>query len=169
MNTLIAVIGASSAPQPVLQAAFEAGVEIMKAGFVLICGGLGGVMEASCRGAASVVKKGSGRIIGVLPGYDKSAANPFVDLVIATGMGYARNSIIASSADAVIAVGGGSGTMSEIALAWQYGKPIVIIRGLPGISKQFIDMSLDDRRDDFIAGADTPGDAVSVVKTALKR
>ena len=169
MNTLVAVIGASNAPQPVLQAAFETGVEIMKAGFVLICGGLGGVMEASCRGAASIVEKGSGRIIGVLPGYDKGAANPFVDLVIATGMGYARNSIIASSADAVIAVGGGSGTMSEIALAWQYGKPIVIIRGLPGISKQFIDMSLDDRRDDFIVGVDTPGDAVSAVKAALKR
>ena len=168
MQTLVAVIGGSSAPRPILQAAFETGAEIIKAGFTLICGGLGGVMEASCRGAASVVEIGSGRIIGVLPGYDKNAANPYADLVIATGIGYARNSIIASSADAVIAIGGGSGTLSEIALAWQYGKPIVILRGLPGITKQFIDEALDDRRDDCILGADNPRDAVAAVKTLLK-
>ncbi len=167
MQTLVAVIGGSSATRPVLQAAFETGAEIMKAGFTLICGGLGGVMEAACRGAASVVGSGSGRIIGVLPGYDKNAANPYVGLVIATGIGYARNSIIVSSADAVIAIGGGSGTLSEVALAWQYDKPIVILRGLPGITKQFIDQALDGRRDDCILGADSPEDAVATVKAIL--
>ena len=168
MQTLVAVIGGSSAQRPVLQAAFETGVEIMKSGFTLICGGLGGVMEASCRGAVSIVGNGSGRIIAVLPGYDKNAANPYADIAIATGIGYARNSIIASSADAVIAIGGGSGTLSEVALAWQYGKPIVILRAHPGISEQFIDKTLDGRRDDCILGADNPRDAVAIVKGILK-
>jgi uncharacterized protein (TIGR00725 family) len=168
MQTLVAVIGASSARDSVLQAAFDTGVEIMKAGFTLICGGRGGVMEASCRGAASIAGKSSGRIVGVLPGYDKNEANPYVDLVIATGIGYARNSIIVSSADAVIAIGGGSGTLSEIALAWQYAKPIVVIRGLPGISSSFAERALDDRRNDVIMGADNPVEAVAAVAAALR-
>jgi uncharacterized protein (TIGR00725 family) len=167
MQTLIAVIGGSTEPQSVLDAAFDTGAEIMKIGFALICGGLGGVMEASCRGAASVVGSGSGRIIGVLPGYDKGAANPYVDLVIATGIGYARNSIIVSSADAIIAMGGGSGTLSEVALAWQYGKPIVTLRGIPGITNQFIDEALDRRRNDRILGADNPKDAVATIRAIL--
>ena len=168
MQTIVAVIGGSSATQQVLDSAYETGAQIMHAGFTLICGGLGGVMEAACRGASSVIGKGSGRIIGVLPGYDKTAANSYVDLVIATGIGHARNSIIASSADAVIAIGGGSGTLSEIALAWQYGKPIVVIRGLPGIGDRFIGEALDDRRADTILGADNPAQAVSAVKAILQ-
>jgi uncharacterized protein (TIGR00725 family) len=110
MHVLIAVIGSSEGPRAVLDAAFETGREIMEAGYSLICGGMGGVMEAACRGAHSVVGERSGRIIGIIPGSDKNEANPFADIVIATGIGYARNSIIASSADAVIAVSGGSGT-----------------------------------------------------------
>jgi uncharacterized protein (TIGR00725 family) len=88
---------------------------------VLVCGGLGGVMEAACRGA-----KGSGGLtVGILPGADRAAANPFVDVAIPTGLGEARNALVVRAADAVIAIGGGYGTLSEIALALRAGKPVV--------------------------------------------
>jgi uncharacterized protein (TIGR00725 family) len=89
-------------------------------GAVLVCGGLGGVMEAACRGA----KEGGATTIGILPGSDRSAANPFVDLAIPTGLGEARNALVVRSADALIAVGGGYGTLSEIALALKAGKRV---------------------------------------------
>ena len=124
-------------------------------------------MEAACRGVYENTDPESGRVIGVLPGYEKNNANPYVHIAIASGIGYARNSIIASSADAVIAISGGSGTLSEIALSWQYDKPIVVLRGMPGITAQLIDTSLDERRDDLILGAGTPAEAVSLAAAAL--
>jgi uncharacterized protein (TIGR00725 family) len=169
MHVLIAVIGSSEGSRDALDAAFETGREIMESGYTLICGGMGGVMEAACRGAHSVVGEGTGRIIGIIPGSDKNTANPFADIVIATGIGYARNSIIASAADAVIAVSGGSGTLSEISFAWQYGKPIVIIRGLPGITETLIGRALDDRRGDAILGADDPEHALALIREILPR
>jgi uncharacterized protein (TIGR00725 family) len=168
LQTLIAVVGSSSASQPVLDSAFKTGAEIMKAGFSLICGGLSGVMEAACRGAFSIVGTNSGRIIGILPGLDKQDANPYADIVIATGIGYARNSIIACTADAVIAVSGGSGTLSEIAFAWQYGKPVVVLGGLPGFSARLIGLSIDERRNDNIRGAADPEEAIAIVKSRLE-
>jgi uncharacterized protein (TIGR00725 family) len=88
---------------------------------VLVCGGLGGVMEAACRGA----KDGAGTTVGILPGTDRGEANEFVDVAIPTGLGEARNALVVRAADALIAVGGGYGTLSEIALALKAGKRIV--------------------------------------------
>jgi uncharacterized protein (TIGR00725 family) len=88
---------------------------------VLICGGLGGVMEAACRGA----KQTGGTTVGILPGDDRSAANPYVDIVIPTGLGEARNAVVVRSADALIAIGGAYGTLSEIAFALKAGKLVV--------------------------------------------
>jgi uncharacterized protein (TIGR00725 family) len=88
---------------------------------VLVCGGLGGVMEAACTGA----KGGGGTTIGILPGTDRAAANPFVDFAIPTGLGEARNALVVRAADALIAIGGGYGTLSEIAFALKAGKPVV--------------------------------------------
>jgi uncharacterized protein (TIGR00725 family) len=90
-------------------------------GVALVCGGLGGVMEAACRGA----KGAGGATIGILPGSDRAAANEFVDVAIPTGLGEARNALVVRAADAVIAVGGGYGTLSEIALALKAGKRVV--------------------------------------------
>jgi uncharacterized protein (TIGR00725 family) len=87
---------------------------------VLVCGGLGGVMEAACRGA----KGGGGTTVGLLPGTDRGAANEFVDVAIPTGLGEARNALVVRAADALIAVGGGYGTLSEIALALKAGKRV---------------------------------------------
>ncbi len=168
MKILIGVIGASSASKEVLDAAFEVGREIIRAGFSLLCGGLTGVMEAACRGAFLEAGDNSGRIIGVLPGIAKGEANPYVDIAIPTGMGYARNCIIACAADAIIAVSGGSGTLSEISLAWQYGKPIVVLKDLPGFSAQLAGRSIDERRSDVIMGAQNPHQAVSIIKRILE-
>ncbi|MDK2896400.1 MAG: hypothetical protein PWP04_520 [Candidatus Atribacteria bacterium] len=115
---MVGVIGSSVADRELEGIAREVGREIALAGGVLICGGLAGVMEAACRGA----KEAGGTTIGVLPGLSQADANPFVDFPILTGLGEARNVIVVSSAEAVIACGGGPGTLSEIAFALRQGK-----------------------------------------------
>ncbi|RIK09759.1 MAG: TIGR00725 family protein [Acidobacteria bacterium] len=117
----MAVCGGQFCEEPFLGHAEEAGRAIGKAGATLICGGLTGVMEAACRGAA----ERGGTSIGVLPGSDPGSANPWVTHAIATGIGHARNLIIVNSADAVIAIDGEYGTLSEIAFAVKLGRPIV--------------------------------------------
>ena len=118
---LISVIGASD-PSPEIQSlAEEAGKELALRGVIVVCGGLGGVMEASCRGA----KSAGGTTIGILPGSDPGEANPWVDIPICTGMGYARNSIVVKSGRAAIAVGGAFGTLSEIGHALGDGIPVI--------------------------------------------
>lgn len=117
---LIAVIGTSEGSAEDLINAREAGRLIAENGFTLICGGLGGVMEAASRGASEK----DGTVVGVLPHGDTSAANPHVTIPIATNMGHARNMVIVHSADAAIAVGGGYGTLSEISIALKLGKPV---------------------------------------------
>jgi len=111
----------------------EAGKGIARLGHTLICGGLTGVMEAACKGA----KSAGGRTIGILPGYDKSEANPYVDIPIVTGLGYMRNNLVVKNADIVIAIDGKEGTLSEIAFALQMEKPILGINtwDIPGVVK----------------------------------
>ncbi|MEX1254555.1 MAG: TIGR00725 family protein [Dehalococcoidia bacterium] len=122
---IIAVIGSGAgllALPEVVADAEAVGREIGRRGHTLICGGRGGVMEAACRGA----REAGGHTIGVLPGPDKQDANPHVEFPIVTNLGSARNLIIVQSADAVIAVGhGGYGTLSEIAMAFVHGRPVV--------------------------------------------
>ncbi len=120
---LIAVVGESNSSPERLQQAEEVGRELAKRGVALICGGLGGVMEAACRGA----KGAGGQTIGIIPS-DRGCGqepNPYVDVPIYTGMGQARNIIIVKSALAVVAVGGKYGTLSEIAMALSHGIPVV--------------------------------------------
>jgi uncharacterized protein (TIGR00725 family) len=103
----------------------EIGRLVARAGATLVCGGLGGIMEAAARGA----KEAGGTTIGILPGHDRAAANRYLDHVLTTGMGHARNLAVVSSGDAVIAIGGGYGTLSEIGLAAKIGRPVVILTG----------------------------------------
>ncbi|MBN2322954.1 MAG: TIGR00725 family protein [Spirochaetes bacterium] len=167
MKKLIAVIGSSRACDKTLDLAYEAGEEIIRAGFSLLTGGLSGVMEAACRGAEHVAGPDSGRIIGILPGTSKESANRHVDIAIPTGIGYCRNFIIACSCDGVIAIAGGSGTLSELSMAWQYGKPIVVLRGTEGLGPGFAGRSLDDKRTDTIHGAKNPAEAVEILKRLI--
>lgn len=122
---VIGVIGESEFSDPSHAAlAEEVGRLVASAGYVLVCGGLTGVMEAACRGA----KAAGGTTIGILPGADRADANPFVDVAIATDMGEMRNVVIVLTADALIAIGGGFGTLSEIGHALRYGKPVIGLR-----------------------------------------
>ena len=146
---IIAVIGGDSPSEQVLPLAEAVGRELAQRGHTLICGGLGGVMEAACRGA----RDAGGHTIGILPGPDRRDANPHVEFPIVTNMGYARNNIIVLTADAVIAVDGSYGTLSEIALALVHGKPVV---GL-GTWRISSNEGVEDQR---ITRADNPVDAV---------
>lgn len=126
----IAVVGAASCDAKEERMAEDAGRLIATAGAVLICGGRGGVMEAACRGAAEA----GGVAVGILPG-DAGQANPFCTVIIPTGLGIARNAVVVSAAQAVIAVGGAYGTLSEIAMALKMGRPVYGIRTweIPGV------------------------------------
>lgn len=119
----ISVIGAGSCDSRTGEAAFQVGRLIARAGAVLVCGGLSGVMEAACRGARGE----GGTTIGILPGLDRSEANPHLDFSVCTGVGHARNLAVAASGDAVIAVGGEFGTLSEIGLARKAGRPVILL------------------------------------------
>lgn len=117
----ISVIGGSTVCEKTYCAAFEVGKEIAKSSAILICGGMGGVMEAACKGAKS---KG-GVTVGILPTLDEKSSNDFLDIKVPTGLGYARNSIVVLAGHAVIAIDGRSGTLSEIGFALTYGKPLI--------------------------------------------
>ena len=117
----IGVVGPDPAPEDVARDAEEVGRLLAKAGAVIVCGGLGGVMEAACRGASAA----GGTSIGLLPGTSRSAANRFVTFSIPTGMGEMRNALLIRSADAIIALAGEFGTLSEIAFALKTGVPVV--------------------------------------------
>jgi len=117
----ISVIGGSQVDSEIYNLAYEVGKEIARNGAVLICGGLSGVMEASCKGA----KEEGGLTVGIIPTEDENDANKYVDIKIPTGIGYARNVPIILSAHAVIAINGSSGTLSEIGYALTFNKPII--------------------------------------------
>jgi uncharacterized protein (TIGR00725 family) len=117
----IAVVGPGAASQAETWMAEEVGAGLARAGAVVVTGGLGGVMEAASRGA----KSRRGQTLGILPGTDRTEANGWVDVAVPTGMGEIRNALVVRAADALVAVGGGPGTLSEIALALKGGKPVV--------------------------------------------
>ena len=118
---MIAVIGAGNCNKKISRLAEEVGRKLALKGYTIVCGGLGGVMEAVCKGA----KMKGERTVGVLPGIDPAEANPYVDIAIATGMGIGRNIIIIHSAEVVLAIDGVYGTLSELAFALQLNKQIV--------------------------------------------
>ncbi len=120
----VSVIGASRADEPLYGTARELGRGLAEAGYVVVCGGLGGVMEAAARGA----HEAGGTTIGVLPNHERSSANAYLDFVLTTGLGEARNVVVASSGDVVVAVGGEYGTLSEIGLAAKIGRPVVLLQ-----------------------------------------
>ena len=122
-NKQIGVIGAGKCDESIAMIAEEVGREIAKRGGILICGGLGGVMQAATHGA----KKEDGTTIGILPGNSREDANPYIDIVILSAMGHARNAIIAQSCDALIAIDGEYGTLSEIALSLKMGKTVIVL------------------------------------------
>ena len=145
----IAVCGAGAGDASSYKQAYQVGRLLAQAGAVLLCGGLGGVMEAACQGA----QEAGGFTVGILPGPNADAANPYVDLPIVTGMGQARNVVLVLSADAVIAIAGEAGTLSEIAVALKVGRPVV------GLGTWRLVRS-DGHPEEGIRYAASPGEAV---------
>lgn len=139
--------------------AYETGLEIAKSGSVLITGGLGGVMRAACHGA----KDAGGITVGIIPQNDPSFANEYCDIVIPTGIGLARDFLNALSADGVIIIGGGSGTLSETCAAYMHNKPITAIKNTGGIAEMFVDKYLDHRQNVKIVGVSSPKEAVKYI------
>jgi len=148
-NKLIAVIGGSQPSSKEAKLAEAVGRELAKQGAILICGGLGGTMEASCKGASAE----GGVTVGILPGNNRQEANPYVQIPIVTGMGYARNIAVVKSAQAVIAIGGNYGTLSEISHALQSGIPVIGLKTWA--------LSKNDRQDNSIIVVNSPAEAVN--------
>jgi uncharacterized protein (TIGR00725 family) len=144
----VAVVGPGEASADVLEEAEAVGAAVARAGAILVSGGRGGAMEAACRGAQGA----GGTTVGILPGLDRAEANEFVDIAIPTGLGELRNGLVVRAADAVIAVSGEYGTLSEIAFALKSGKPVV------GLGTW--ELSRGGEADTGIVVASDPADAV---------
>ncbi|HKX21508.1 MAG TPA: TIGR00725 family protein [Nitrososphaeraceae archaeon] len=139
--------------------AYEVGTEIAKTGAILICGGLGGVMEYACKGA----KEHGGLTVGIIPQEEVHFANKFCDVVIATGIGYARDFVVATSADGIIAVGGGVGTLIELCVGYMLKKILVTIPTSGGTARIFGGRYLDDRKRVFIKTSENAHSAVKLI------
>jgi uncharacterized protein (TIGR00725 family) len=153
-------------------AAEEIGKALVDEGYRVLTGGLDGVMKAACRGARESPAYREGDTVALLPGHRASAANAYCDIVLPTGLDHARNVLVAH-ADALVAIGGGAGTLSEVALAWVHRRLVIAFR-LPGWSGRVADAPLDDRlrfdtiSDDRVFGVDTAKEAVAVLRERLE-
>lgn len=134
---------------------------------MIVCGGRKGIMEAVCQGAKLSGKYNFHNTIGIIPSEDKNEANQFCDIVIPTGIGLARNSIIVNTSDILIAVAGGSGTLSEIAFAWQMNKKVICYTGYEGWSKEMAGKNLDQRNSGLLTEANSLEDVIGLVKENL--
>lgn len=156
----IAVVGAAACDESVTQLARETGAELARGGATVLCGGRGGVMEAACEGA----RRAGGRTLGILPGIDETTTPPndYLDVVLYTGLNQARNQILVLSSRSVVAIGGGWGTLSEIACALKFRVPVVLLAS----------WSLrrpDGLADPLLLHARTAADAVSLALHASRR
>jgi uncharacterized protein (TIGR00725 family) len=150
----ISIIGGGRCGAAEYALAEEVGRLVAREGATLVCGGLAGVMEAAARGA----REAGGVTIGILPGHDRAPANLYLDHVLTTGMGHARNLAVVSSGDGVIAVGGGYGTLAEIGLAAKIGRPVVILGGW---------RLQNDEGTDGVWYAASAGEAMALLREAL--
>ncbi|MBI2165425.1 MAG: TIGR00725 family protein [Chloroflexi bacterium] len=156
-SLLISVIGGSNANGEYLDLAYQVGQELARRGAIVVCGGLAGIMKSVCKGA----KEAGGTTIGILPGNDPGEANPYVDLPICTGIGYARNVIVVKSGRAVIAIDGAFGTLSEIGHALGDAIPVIGLRTW--------NISQDNKVARYIIPANDPVDAVEKAIAAARQ
>ena len=158
---IASVIGNGDAGDDAKRVAERLGRCLVDAGFRVLTGGLGGVMEAASKGARSSRRHRDGDVIGILPGYRSDDANTHVDIAICTGMGHGRNVLCAASGDVVLAIGGRSGTLSEIALAWTLGKPVACVGHAQGWALELAAARSSACGMTSIAGPFSPEEAVA--------
>lgn len=175
MKRLVAVVGDAGVTRRSLKyrIAREVGKRLVDSGFGVVTGGLGGVMEAASMGARSSRKYRPGDVMGILPSLDAATANRYVDVVLPTGLDHGRNLLVAQAA-ALVAIGGGAGTLTEIAFAWMFKRLVVALR-VDGWSGRLADGRVDERiryqhmPDDRVYGADTAEEAASLVRRLLPK
>jgi uncharacterized protein (TIGR00725 family) len=143
--------------------AYEVGKEVANSDSVLITGGLGGVMRAAAHGAHDA----KGLTIGIIPQDNPSFANEYCDVVIPSGLGLSRDFLTALSADGVIIIGGGSGTLSEVCAAYMHKKPMAALRNSGGMATKYADQYLDHRQNVKIAGVNTPQEAIKYILSQI--
>jgi len=167
MKKIIGVIGHDKhATQIHLDIAEEVGKEIALRNGIVLCGGNNtGVPNAVAKGA----KQNGGLAVGISPGSDSTNVSEYIDIPILTGMGFARNQIIAFSADAIISIGGGVGTFCEMAYGYAYSKPIIVVKGLKGMPEPFIGKYMDDKKTVKILGVNNAKDAVELAFKLIKK
>lgn len=176
MKKIISVIGDAKIEKNSLKykLAFELGKNLIDEGFRIQTGGLGGVMEAVLEGAKHSSNYKKGDTIAIIPSFDKNEANKFADIVISTGLDIFRNTIVVNS-DAVIAIGGGAGTLSEIAIAWQLFKLIIGFSNINGWSSKLADTKIDERErykeipDDRIYKCDSINECIQILKKNIDK
>ena len=168
MKQIVAIIGNANIENDIekQKISFELGKLIIDNGYTLATGGLGGVMEYASKGAKSSKKYTENSIIGVLPDYNSENANKYIDIAIPTGFGLARNLMLISMSNAIIAVGGGSGTLNEISASWQMNKLIIGLQ-VEGWSKKLCGKSLDERRNDIIFCAKNAQEAINLLNSKI--
>lgn len=174
MKKIVAVLGDAIVEKgsEKYQTAYEIGKRLVDEGYRVQCGGLGGVMTAVCEGARASENYTEGDTIGLVPSFDREKANEYVDIVIPTGLDLVRNALT-GNADAVIAIGGGAGTLSEMAIAWSIHRLIIAFRTFPGWAQNLADKRLDSRQrypeipDDRVYGVDTPDEAISIIREKM--
>jgi hypothetical protein len=164
---IVAIVGGASPTETSYAAAHETGRQLVDAGYRLATGGLRGVMTAALQGGRESEAWTDGTNIGILPGLNAADANPYVDIAIPTGMNYARNVVLVSTGDVVVAIAGGAGTLSEISMAWQHEKPIVVLDTGEGWGPRLAGEALDHRRDDVLHLARTPAEVVTLVRRLM--
>lgn len=174
MKKIIAVLGDAVAPEDSLKyrLAFETGKMLVDEGYRVQCGGMAGVMEAVCAGAHASSRYQDGDTIGLIPSFDRNKVNEYVDIVIPMGMDMIRNGIT-GNADAVIAIGGGAGTLMEMASAWTTFRLMIAYRTVPGWSAELAGRRIDTRirypeiPEDCVYGADSPEDVAALLRRYL--
>ena len=166
-NKIIGVIGDACIEYgPQYELAYEIGKKLVDSGYIVATGGLGGIMEAASKGASNSDFYDKKSIMAILPNCNPSSANAYADTVLTLGTGIYRNINLVATCDAVIAIGGGAGTLCEISTAWQMGKLIIAV-GCIGWSGKLRDSALDNRRDDMIYSADTAEEAISILNEKI--
>ncbi len=169
MSTFNVSVVGGAASESDLAFANALGAKLAEAGYILITGGMGGVMEAASKGAF----QSGGQVVGILPGNDPKQGNTFLTVALPTGFGAGRNVVVAQS-DVVIAIGGQAGTLSEMALAWKFNRLVLAKRG-DGWAGRLADEPLDDRirypdmHDDKVFGFDTVDEALAILSNRLEQ
>jgi uncharacterized protein (TIGR00725 family) len=163
----ISVVGFNedSCTKAARDAAYQVGRAIAMVGGTVVCGGLGGVMEAACKGA----RDAGGNSVGIIPSADSAQVNRYCDVVVATGLGRSRDFVVAYSGDAMVVVGGGAGTLIEVAAAYQVERPIAAVKGTGGVADAWAGRYIDDRRTTVILEGSSPEDAVEKVMLELAK